>query len=134
MLLVEESVESSVEGLDLSLGGTAEEPMTLGELDGVMQHVQLWKRVLSGLRTPVLMDVDHHSAPSIDIGSTPVVRAEQAMMELLQPAGEDRVRCLYCCWDISNSCEECRTAFSLNPLADLRPVEVVEVALPTAAG
>ena len=91
MLLVEEGVESSMEGLDLRLGGAAEEAMTLGELDGVMQHVQLRKRVLGGLQLPVLMDITHHSTPSLDIGSTPVIRAKQTMMELLQPAGEDGV-------------------------------------------
>ena len=92
MLLVEEGVESGMEGFDLSLRRAAEKSMTLGEFDGVMQHVQLRKRVLRGFLTPVLMDITHHSTPSLDIGSTPVIRAKQAMMELLQPAGEDRVR------------------------------------------
>ena len=107
--------------------------MTLSEFDRVVQHVQLRKWLLRSLAAPVGVNISHHSAPGIDIGSTPVVRVKQAMMQLLQPAIEDGMRRLRSCWDIGNSCEECRTAFSLDPPTDLRPVEIVEVALASAA-
>jgi len=41
MLLVKERVERSMEGLDLRLGSTAKEAMALGEVDSMVQHVQL---------------------------------------------------------------------------------------------
>ena len=34
--------------------------------------------------------------------------------------------------DVGSGCEECSTAFSLDPLADFGPVEIVEIALPAA--
>ena len=43
MLLVEEVVERSMEGLDLRFTRSAKEAMALGEVDGVMQHMQLGK-------------------------------------------------------------------------------------------
>lgn len=107
--------------------------MTLSEVDGVMQHMQLWKWLRMCFRLPVLMNVAHHAAPCVDIGRCPVARAKQAMMQLLQPAGEDGVGGLRCCWDIGSSCEECGAAFPLDPLADLRPVEVVQVSSAAAA-
>ena len=47
MLLVEEGVESRMEGLDLILRDATEETMPLGEVDRVVQHVKLreWPRV-----------------------------------------------------------------------------------------
>ena len=92
MLLVKERVERSMEGLDLRLGGTAKEAMALGEVDSMVQHVQLGKGVDGGFRSPVGVNITHHAAPGVDIGCRPVVGAKQAMMQLLQPAGEDGMR------------------------------------------
>src|SRR4051812_30750614 len=92
MMVVEEGVELRMKRLDLSLRGAAEEAMPLGEVDSMMQHVQLRERLGFGLGAPVLMNVAHHAAPRVDIGCRPVVRSKQAVMQLLQPAGEDRVR------------------------------------------
>ena len=132
MLLVEEGIEGCMEGLNLSLRCAAEESPSLDEVNGVVQHVQLWKCVLSSLGTPVLMDISHHTAPCINIACCPSVRTKQAVMQLLQPARKDRVRGFRCCRDVGSGCEECSTAFSLDPLADFGPVEIVEIALPAA--
>ena len=67
--------------------------MPLSKVDRVMQHVQLRKCSDGGFRSPVLMNITHHAAPGVDIGCRPVVGAKQAMMQLLQPAGEDGVLC-----------------------------------------
>ena len=133
MLLVEEGIEGSMKGLNLSLGDATEESPSLDEVNGVMQHVQLGKCGLRGLCRPVGVNVAHHAAPSVDIGGSPLVRAKQAMMQLLQPAREDGVRGFRCYRDVGSSCEECSTALPLDPLADFRPIEIIEIALATAA-
>ena len=43
MLLVEEVVERGMEGLDLRFARSAKEAVSLCEVDGVMQHMQLGK-------------------------------------------------------------------------------------------
>jgi hypothetical protein len=40
----------------------------------------------------VLMNILHGGAPGVDIGCCPVVGVEQAMVQLLEPAREDRMR------------------------------------------
>ena len=67
--------------------------MPLGEVDGVMQHVQLGKGGLLGLRAPVLMDVVHCTAPGVDVAARPVARVKKGMKQLLQPTGENGMRC-----------------------------------------
>ena len=44
------------------------EAMSLGEVDSVMQHVQLrkWLRVDLGL--PVLLHIVHHASPCVNVG------------------------------------------------------------------
>src|SRR5680860_909012 len=89
-----------------------------------------------GLRSPVGVNVAHHAAPGIDIGCSPVARAKQAVMQLLWPAREDGVRRSSSSrggGGCSSSREECGAAFLLDPLANLRPVEVVQVTLASAA-
>ena len=83
-----------------------------------------WLGVSFGL--PVLLDVVDGGTPGIDIGWCPVARAEERMVQLLQPAGEDGVRGLDAVSDgcrCSSSCEDTRGAFLLDELADLRSVE-----------
>ncbi len=128
MLHVEQGVEGGMEGLDLRFARSAKETMPLSEVDGVMQHMQLRESGNRCLRSLVLMNVAHDAAPCIDDCCSPLVGAEQAMMQLLQPAREDGVgsrsgsrdgrRC-------SGSSQHTRAAFLLDPLADLRPIEVV---------
>src|SRR6478735_12206058 len=110
--------------------------MPLSEVDRVMQHVQLGKGSLRGLCAPVLMDITHHAAPCLDLIAAPVTRAQQAMLQLLQPAREDGVRGSGGSRDVLLLCgcsEKSRAAFSPDPLADLWPVEVVQVSSATAA-
>ena len=85
---------------------------------------------------PVLMDIAHSSAPGVDIGWSPVARMEKRMMQLLEPAGEDGVGGLHTVGDgcrCFSSCEDVCTAFLLNELADLGPVEIIQVALSAAS-
>lgn len=102
--------------------------MALGKVNSMVQHVQLRESGNRCLRSPVLMNIAHHTAPGVDVGCGPDVRAKQAMMQLLQPAGEDGVGSRCCCRDgrrCSGSREECCAAFLLDPLADLGPIEVM---------
>ena len=79
----------------------------------------------------MLMDVIYCAAPCIDIATRPVVGTKKRMVQLLQPAGEDRVRgggssrkggmCI-------SSSEYAGAALLLDPLADLGPIEIVEIA------
>ena len=57
MLLVEEGVERSVVGLDLRLAGSAKEAMSLGEVNSMVQHVQLGEGGDGGLRSPVAVNM-----------------------------------------------------------------------------
>lgn len=110
--------------------------MTLSELDGVMQHVKLRECSDGGLGTPVLMDVTHCSAPCIDICCGPVVGAKQAVMQLLQPAGEDGVGGRGCSRQGdrgSSSSQHTRAALPHDPFADLGSIEVVQVSCAAAA-
>jgi len=111
--------------------------MTLGEFQRVMQHVQLGERLRVCFRLPVLMDVIHCTAPCIDICCCPVARVKERMMQLLQPACEDGMRRSSGSGKgrgFSSSCQHTRAAFLPNPLADLWPVEIIEITLPAAAG
>lgn len=110
--------------------------MTLGELQRVEQHVKLRECGLLGLRLPVLMDVIDRRTPVLDLLRSPLLFMEEMIMQLLQPAGEDgvgglllsseAVRLLSCCADT-------RTASLLDPLANLGPIEIIQITLPTAA-
>ena len=86
MLLVEERVECGVEGLDLRLRHTTEEAVTLSELDGVMQHVELGERLGVGLHLPVLVDVMDGCTPLLDLLRRPVALVQEVIVQLLQPA------------------------------------------------
>ena len=135
MLLVEEGIEGGMTGLDLCLRRTAEEAIALGEVDGVLEHVQLRERLRTCFRLPVPLDVIDRHAPGIDVGCCPVTRVEERIVQLVQPTGEDGVGGLHtvgdggCC---TSGCESTRAAFSLDELADLRSVELVQVADATA--
>jgi len=116
--------------------------MPLGELDGVAQHAQLGKGGDGGLRAPKQLDVIHQVAPRIDVVSRPVATVEQRGVQLLQPAGENGVRCLGGGWEggggsrrrSSNGIQNTRGALFLDPLADLWAVEIVQIASAAAAG
>ena len=136
MLLVEEGVERSVVGLDLRLAGSAKEAMSLGEVNSMVQHVQLGEGGDGGLRSPVAVNITHHAAPGVDVGCCPVTRAQQAIMQLLQPAGEDGVRSGSSSREGGRRCGSCQhtgTAFLLDPFADLLSVEVIQVSGAAAA-
>ena len=84
----------------------------------------------------MLLDVIDHAAPGVNVDSTPVSRAKQAMMQLLQPARKDGVRGCGSSSDrrrCSSSSENTKAAFLLDPLADLWSVEVMEVSGAAAA-
>ena len=110
--------------------------MSLGELDGVVQHVQLGEWLGMCFSLPVLMNIAHCSAPGIDICRCPLIGVEQAVVQLLQPAREDGVggsgggREGRGC---SNRRQHTRTALSPDPLADLWPIEIVQVTLASTA-
>ena len=133
---MEEGVELRMERLNLSLRGTTEEAMPLRELQRVPQHVQLREWGLMGLRTPVLLDVAHHATPGLDVTRCPVAAVEQRTVQLLQPAAEEGVgghgrrRNVLLA---SSGSEQLCAALLLDPLADLRPVEVVQVCSTAAA-
>ena len=136
MLLVEKGVQRGMAGLNLRLRSSAQEAVTLSELCRVSEHVQLREWLGVSFRLPVLLDVIDCGAPGIYVGWSPVARMEKRMMQLLQPAGEDGVRGLHTVGEscrCPSSCEDTRAAFFLDELADLRSVEIIQVALSSAS-
>ena len=51
--------------------------MPLSKVDRVMQHAQLGKCALRCLRSPVLMNVAHDTAPDEDLGRCPLALVKQ---------------------------------------------------------
>jgi hypothetical protein len=136
MLLVKEGVEGSMEGLDLCLRRATEKMVALSELDRVVQHVELRKCGLRGLGTPVLMDIVDCRTPIGELLRCPLALVQQMIVQLLQPACEDGVRCSDSSSDVAGSSsrsEECGAASLLDPLANLGPVEIIEITLASAA-
>ena len=136
MVIVEEGVEGGMGGLNLCLRSTTEEAMPLSELEGVPQHVELRECGLRGGGRPMLLDVIHCCPPILDLLRRPLLLVEQMGVQILEPSLESREGGLLRGSEVSLlfSCSaECSIAFSLDPLADLWPIEVVEVALSTAS-
>ena len=80
MLLVEEALELMVIGLNLRLGGSSEESMPLGELEGVAEHVQLRECGLVSLGTPVLLEIVHCSTPVLDLLLCPLLLVQEVIV------------------------------------------------------
>src|SRR5688500_16009248 len=102
--------------------------MALSELQRVAEHVQLGESGLGGLGAPVLLDIIDCCTPGLDVLRLPVALVQQVIVQLLKPAREDGVRCPGRCFDAASSrssCEESGAASLLDPLANLRPVEVM---------
>jgi len=137
MMIVEEGVEGGMGGLDLCFRSATEEAMPLGELQRVAEHVQLRECGLIGGGRPVLLNIIHCCTPILDLLWCPLSLVQEVIVQILEPSLESREGGFlsdseaflhFCC----NA--ECSTALPLDPLADLRPVEVIQVALSTAAG
>ncbi len=93
--------------------------------------VELGEGIDFRLRHPVLMDICHSGTPIIDIRRLPLFGVQQKMVQFLQPAGEDGVRCTSGsrgCRCVQYAC----TALFLDPLGDLLPVEVPQIRQTTA--
>ena len=91
VVVVKELVEHRMVGLNLSLRRTTEEAISLGEVNRVVEHVQLREWSDTGLGHPVRMDISHRGTPGVQIGCRPVLGVKQRMVHFHQPAGEDGV-------------------------------------------
>ena len=110
--------------------------MPLGELQRVSQHVELRESGLTSLARPVLLYVIHCCTPLLDLLQLPVVLVEKMIMQTHEPSLEGRVGRLLLGGQsfllLSSGAERCTVAL-LEPLANLRPVQLEDIASSTTA-
>ena len=136
MLLVKEALELEVIRLDLSLGSSAEETISLSELQRVAEHVELRKCSLASLCTPVVLNILHCFTPVLDLLGFPFLLEEEMIVQLLQPALEGGISGFLSGSEGSllfSSCAECAAAILLDPFANLGSVELKYISATAAA-